>query len=485
MERFANRRARRSAARAAAVVATLALAAPPVAGAAVESGPLKGPAGASRSKVLLIGLDGTRWGDLTKLMGEGRAPNLKSLVDRGFGTSTLLQYQPPQAFTMSAVGWSTIASGVWPAKHGVVGLFNNDALQDGKNGYVDFLTRAERVRPRLSTFSVSDWGNLGLHQNGGPIFGDQIDVKHAASAQDTIASYDAEDQISTDLAATYLRGGDPDAGFVYLGVIDEAGHAEGTVGPAYRDAILRTDRRVGTLLRAIAARPTAAREQWTVIVVTDHGQKTMDQGSIFIHGGDSEIERTSFVIAAGPGVPRRQTPDTIKVVDVAPTVLHQLRIAQDPAWNLDGRSFVPTPVPPDPEPPLPPADPGVRGALRGRGAPRLTLTVSAADGAPALRSLRVTLPAGLRMHGGARRLTARGDGRALSAARKRAGTRTLRLRARGGTTRTLSLRTARGALRLTAAGRRTLRRGGRFAVRVTASEVEGRAVPLRVTLKLR
>ncbi|WP_040599218.1 hypothetical protein, partial [Patulibacter medicamentivorans] len=62
---------------------------------------------------------------------------------------------------------------------------------------------------------------------------------------------------------------------------------------------------------------------------------------------------------------------------------------------------------------------------------------------------------------------------------------TLRLRARGGTTRTLSLRTARGALRLTAAGRRTLRRGGRFAVRVTASEVEGRAVPLRVTLKLR
>ncbi|WP_320672882.1 alkaline phosphatase family protein [Patulibacter defluvii] len=468
----------------AALAAALAL--PATAPAAVVDGPLKGPAGTSRSKVLVIGLDGTRWEDLTKLMGEGRLPNLKSLVDRGFGTSTLLQYAPPQAYTMSAVGWTTIASGVWPAKHGVVGLFNNDALQDGKNGYVDFLTRIERTRPSLSTFSVSDWGNLGLHQNGGPIFGDQIDVKHAASAADTIAAYDAEDQISTDLAAAYLRSGNPDAGFVYLGVIDESGHAEGTLGPAYRDAMLRTDRRVGTLLRAIDGRPTAAREQWTVIVVTDHGQKPMDQGSIFIHGGDSEVERTSFVIAAGPGVPRRQTPDTIKVVDIAPTVLHQLRLPVDPAWNLDGRSFVPTPVPPDPEPPLPPADPAARARLTGGGVrPALTLTVTAADGASALRSLRVRLPAGVRMHGGSRRLIARGDGRALSAARKRVGRRTLVVRARGGVTRTLSLRTRAGGLRLTAAGRRTARRGGRFTVRATATTVDGRTLPLRLRLRLR
>ncbi|MGE4426706.1 MAG: alkaline phosphatase family protein, partial [Solirubrobacteraceae bacterium] len=247
---------RRSFAIAAAALAGLLL--PSAAAGEVRSGALQGPPGISRSKVLVVGVDGTRWDLVRRLTDEGRLPNLRRMAGDGFAIPSMLQYAPPQAFTMSAVGWSTISSGVWPAKHGVVGLFNDDAAQAGKNGYADFLTRLERVNPAFSTFSVTDWGNLGLHHDGGPIFGDDIDVKHAVSAEDSIPAYEAADAESVRIAGDYLRTGDPDAGFVYLGLVDETGHVVGSTGPAYREAIVLADRRIGHLLRSIDARPTRA-----------------------------------------------------------------------------------------------------------------------------------------------------------------------------------------------------------------------------------
>ena len=45
----------------------------------------------------------------------------------------------------------------------------------------------------------------------------------------------------TDAATRYLRRGDPDAGFVYLGLVDETAHLVGSATPAYADAIATTD----------------------------------------------------------------------------------------------------------------------------------------------------------------------------------------------------------------------------------------------------
>ena len=127
---------------------------------------------ASHAKVLVIGVDGTRWDLVRRAMAEGRAPNLARLGREGVAGPTLLPYTPPAALTISEVGWSTIASGVGPAKHGVNGfMLNNDPGQATKNGYADFLTRAESLRPAISTFLASDWANIGRPENGGPIFG--------------------------------------------------------------------------------------------------------------------------------------------------------------------------------------------------------------------------------------------------------------------------------------------------------------------------
>lgn len=417
----------------------------------------------SSNKVLVIGTDGTRWDLVQKVIAAGKAPNIARLAGEGFGAPTLLEYQPPAALTLSEVGWSTIATGVWPPKHRVFGYrFNTDPGQATKNGFDDFLTRIERRRPELSTFLASDWRNIGRHESGGPIFSDAVDAKHALAAEDTIESYDSLDQDVADVSAQYLRNGSPDAGFVYLGVVDEAAHALGSATLAYTDAIARTDRRIGQLVAAIRGRADYARERWTILLTTDHGQQNLSYGSLLTHGFGTTLERTSFVVASGPGVPHGP-PAPARIIDIAPTVLHQLGILIDPAWNLDGRSIVTA------TPPLSP--PGAAASVRGSRRSALAITLRSATGGRRLSSARVTLPAGLRL-AGRRPLVARVDGRKLASGRVavRRGRITVKV-PRGGAAR-LTLRSRAGHLRVSAGVRKRLVRGRpvRLALRIGAGE---------------
>jgi hypothetical protein len=311
----------------------LALAAPPALGQS-----LSGPDGTSLDKVLVIGTDGTRWDLLDAAMKAGRAPNLARLRREGFGHPTLLEYGP-NTFTLSEVGWSSIASGVWEDKHGIDGSkFNMDPGQATKNGYLDFLTRIENRRARLSTFLASDWDNIGLAENGGPIFGSAMDANFAARVPaETIENWNQGDVEVTAAATRYLRRGNPDAGFVYLGLVDETAHLAGSATPTYANAIATTDGRIGKLLRAIRSRPSYAFESWTILVVTDHGQKPLSEPSLISHFGQTELELTSFVIGAGPGLGANVKKP--KVVDILPTVLHQLGLSTPRSWNIDGHTL--------------------------------------------------------------------------------------------------------------------------------------------------
>jgi Type I phosphodiesterase / nucleotide pyrophosphatase len=312
----------------------LALAAP----AALAQQPLAGPAGTSLNKVLVIGTDGTRWDLVEKAMKAGKAPNLARLRRGGFGRPTTLLYGP-HTLTLSEVGWSSIASGVWEDKHGVDGSkLNMDPGQATKNGYLDFLTRIENSRPRLSTFLASDWDNIGTPLNGGPIFGTAMDANFAARIPaETIDNWNRGDVAVTDAATRYLRRGNPDAGFVYLGLVDETAHLAGSATPTYANAIATTDARIGRLLKAIRARPSYPFESWTILVVTDHGQRPLSEPSPVSHFGKTKLELTSFLFGSGPGLGRNVKKPLI--VDILPTVLHQLGLATPRSWKIDGHTL--------------------------------------------------------------------------------------------------------------------------------------------------
>jgi type I phosphodiesterase/nucleotide pyrophosphatase len=299
---------------------------------------LAAPASADVNKVLVIGTDGTRWDLLQQQMRAGKADNMARLAKRGFGRPSTLLYGP-NTLTLSEVGWSSIASGVWEDKHGVDGTkLNMDPGQATKNGYLDFLTRVERARPRLNTYLASDWDNIGLPLNGGPIFGTAMDVNFAARVPaETIENWDRGDIAVMKAAERRLRHGDPDVSFVYLGVVDETAHLAGSATPTYTDAIATTDGRIGRLLRAIRARPSYAFESWTILVVTDHGERPLSEPSLVAHFGKTELELTSFVLGSGPGLTARVRRPL--VVDINPTVLHQVGVPVKRSWNLDGHSL--------------------------------------------------------------------------------------------------------------------------------------------------
>jgi len=69
---------------------------------------------ASNRKVVLIGIDGAEWNMLRPLMGASRLPNFQRLVDEG-ASGPLATLLP----TYSPIVWTTIATGVSEAEHGV------------------------------------------------------------------------------------------------------------------------------------------------------------------------------------------------------------------------------------------------------------------------------------------------------------------------------------------------------------------------------
>lgn len=271
-------------------------------------------------KVLVIGIDGVRPDILARVS----TPNLDALARRGVMIRDARTGFP----TVSGPGWSSFLIGVWPDKHGVT---NNDFTGKRYDIYPDFLTRIEEVRPELSTFAIADWTPLVQAADGSPTISDRIDDRRVLDGYEL--GWVEADEETVVQAVDVIRGGDPDALFVYLGNPDETSHEHGSIGAEYRASIALADRQVGRLVAAVRQRPTYASEDWLILSSTDHGRRA-DGG----HGGDTPEERTIYFLASGPAVEAELVPDSVFIVDVAVTALTHLGVPIDPAWNLDGRS---------------------------------------------------------------------------------------------------------------------------------------------------
>ena len=271
--------------------------------------------------VVVFGVDGVRFDTVRQV----RTPHLDAVAAAGFLAPVQVNAAGP---TISGPSWATVASGVLATTHGI---FGNDLRGHRLDDHPDFLTRVQLCRPGSQTYAAANWPPLVSGAAGGPIFrtrgyqaGDDPD--HDLDAWDT-----AEDLLAAD-AAKVLGSRDVAAAFVYFGGPDAVAHERG-VGPDYVASVEATDLRIGQVLEAVRARPDAAHEDWTVIVVTDHGH--VDAGG---HGGDSPAERTAWIAACGPSVPT-VAPTGLEQADVHAAVLTALGITLEPAWELTGRPF--------------------------------------------------------------------------------------------------------------------------------------------------
>ncbi len=268
-----------------------------------------GTAGTKIRRVLMIGIDGVRPDALLK----AETPTLRRLARQGQVTWDARVVDT----TLSGPSWAAFLTGVGIERHGV----RNNKFESHRLGETPTFFEHLRVAfPKALLASVVAWQPF-----------QRVLLAHSGLDLNLWRSHDDD---VTAQAERILAKQDPTLLLVHLDAVDAAGHKHGyTDGPGpYRSAIETSDVRVGRLLAALKKRKTRAKEDWLVLVTTDHG------GAGKGHGGGSLLERRIFIIAHGLGRARsrfRKAQPTL--FDVAPTVLSFLGV--DPARyaDLDGR----------------------------------------------------------------------------------------------------------------------------------------------------
>jgi predicted AlkP superfamily pyrophosphatase or phosphodiesterase len=127
-----------------------------------DAGPAPKPAAKAPPKpverpLLLIGIDGATWDILDPLLQEGALPNLAKLVAAG-ARGPLKTFEP----TLSPILWTTIATGVGPARHGIAGFTAPVAGRLGETAIVTSNLRRVRalwniLSDRGITVGVTGW----------------------------------------------------------------------------------------------------------------------------------------------------------------------------------------------------------------------------------------------------------------------------------------------------------------------------------------
>lgn len=291
----------------------LGMAAAATAAAALPLSPAR--AAETSPKVLVIGVDGF----VADRVRDANAPTLAKLQDTALDARSLL-YTQPMAPTSSGPGWSTILTGVWPDKHKVV---DNSFGGNDLKSYPDWLSTAKSARPEIQTWAAADWKPIGDY-----LFGDGIDATIVLDGDKD--GYVEHDATIADETEAHLAKDAADATFVYFGQLDIVGHADGSGSQNYLDEIAVVDGFVSRLLAAVESRPTRAEENWLIMLTTDHGH--LDSGG---HGGDSLIERGTFILATGDGISAAK-PVTTRLVDVAASAL--IHLGATPSDTMDGRA---------------------------------------------------------------------------------------------------------------------------------------------------
>jgi predicted AlkP superfamily pyrophosphatase or phosphodiesterase len=274
----------------------------------------------------MVGVDGLRYDRIAA----ARTPVLDEIAATGiYATGALDRWS--LARSESGPGWSTVATGVGPPRHGV----RRNSFRGRRYAeFPDFLTRAGRLRPGLSTYVAVDWPPLvdtGL-------FGAEIGGRMVFDGE--TYGYAGEDRRIADASGPVLADQNPDVAFVYFGSVDDAGHRTGPLSAQYRERIETVDALIGELLGAVRGRATYDRESWLVVVCTDHGHR--NRGG---HGRKSAPERAIFAMVAGPGAPPGTVVGDYRQPDIAATVLHHLGIGADGDWRPEGRSLLAGPTP--------------------------------------------------------------------------------------------------------------------------------------------
>ena len=271
------------------------------------------PVDPTEQHVLVIGVDGT---NLSRILADDYNQNFFDLMD----TSTTAASSIVGHTTISNPSWTAILTGEWGEKTGVI---NNVFTPWTYDNWPTVYNQLETLNPKIQTMAIADWNVINAIAGAGSIPADEnVFVPQIEGDTNWLQTDDAVADRTVDAILGINRPA-PNFLFSYFVGVDENGHMFGGASPQYAEAIRNIDDNLGEILDAVAAWEAAhPGEDWTVIVVTDHGHQPQ-QG--FGHGFQSPDETATFVIADGPAFRDGYINLQYEIVDTTPTVVTSLR----------------------------------------------------------------------------------------------------------------------------------------------------------------
>ncbi|MGV0625636.1 alkaline phosphatase family protein [Mycolicibacter minnesotensis] len=278
--------------------------------------------------VLLLGTDGT---NLDKILeyAYNDDSGFKMLMDRGITAATSMIGH----MTMSTPSWSTILTGVWDDKHGVV---SNIYRPEPYTTWPSVFNLIEYNKPEIETTVISGRGLFTEIASTGGYPADNIIGISGGSTSAEMDELVAQETISRILATTT----NPDISnfmFAYQSQVDHAGHSYGGGSDEYMQAVINVGANLKQILEAVAQAEAITGDRWTIILTTDHGhQQNPDlPGFSLGHGFQSPNETSSFVMFSLAGNEAQAGAQNLayRTVDITPTILQAFGIPMRPDFD--------------------------------------------------------------------------------------------------------------------------------------------------------
>lgn len=243
--------------------------------------------------------------------------------------------------TISAVGYNSLLTGTWVNKHNV---WDNDIKEPNYN-YYNLFRLMETQSPKKKSAIFSTWLDNrtklvgeGLAAAGGITIDEHVDgLEHDSTRfphdKDALYIHKIDEEV-TNRAAQYIKEEAPDLTWVYLEYTDDMGHTYGNSG-RFEKSIEIMDRQIDRIWQAVQRRQTQHKEDWQIFVTTDHGRDS-ELGKN--HGGQSDRERTTWIVTNAKGLNDYFRKNQPAVVDIMPTIVESLglKLTRDQKMEIDG-----------------------------------------------------------------------------------------------------------------------------------------------------